>query len=140
MPLFHMYFLKSAKSISNPAMNMIYKSPTVPKRTILLSLAIRFSPKGPTTTPAMINPIRCGMRILFNNIGENRMINKMSEKINTGLLSGKLNSRIRKSIILLILLLFYYFLVNNFAMFLPISSSFSIGPANEGLFKSTASL
>jgi hypothetical protein len=38
--------------------------------------------------PAMMSPIRCGIRSLFRIIGAKRIIKSINAKINTGLSSG----------------------------------------------------
>jgi hypothetical protein len=47
---------------------------------------------GPIIAPAMISPIRCGILNLFRMIGAKRIINRISEKSNTGLVRGKVSS------------------------------------------------
>jgi hypothetical protein len=46
------------------------------------------NPCGPTATPAIIRPMRCGIRILFRSRGAKRIINSINEKINTESCSG----------------------------------------------------
>ena len=92
--LLELFFLKSAISISSPAKNIIYGRPTVPKSTILLSLAMKLNPKGPMIIPAMIRPMRCGMDNLFNSKGTNNMINRIRAKIRTGSDNGKVNPKV----------------------------------------------
>jgi hypothetical protein len=59
---------------------------------MLMSRAIRLNPFGPIRAPAIINPIRCGIRNLFKIIGANKMMNSIKENNNTGFLSGKVKS------------------------------------------------
>jgi hypothetical protein len=49
--------------------------------------------------PAIISPIRCGILNLFRMIGAKRIINRISEKSNTGLVRGKVSSNRFSSII-----------------------------------------
>ena len=44
--------------------------------------------------PAMINPSKWGIFILFRRIGENSMINSIIKNFNTGLVKGKFNSKV----------------------------------------------
>ncbi|EPR71889.1 hypothetical protein ADIWIN_3087 [Winogradskyella psychrotolerans RS-3] len=97
--LFLLFFLKSARSISKPARNIIYNSPAVPERIILLSLSIRFIPFGPMTAPAIISPRRWGIFILFRIIGANRIITNINKNFNTGFVSGKDVSKMFSTII-----------------------------------------
>ena len=46
------------------------------------------------TAPAIINPIKSGIFRRCNSIGASRIINKITEKISTGLVNGKLNANI----------------------------------------------
>lgn len=87
--LFPEFFLNSATSISILDRNMIYRSPTVPKRSILASRAIKLKPLGPMMIPAIISPISGGMDILFRRMGEKRIMNRINEKIMTGFCNGK---------------------------------------------------
>ena len=86
------FCLNSCMSISKPAKNMMYCKPTVPNKMILISRAIKFKPFGPIIAPAIIKPIRCGIRNLFKTIGANKMMNSIKENNNTGFLSGKVKS------------------------------------------------
>ncbi|MNT12365.1 hypothetical protein D3C86_1744480 [compost metagenome] len=48
----------------------------------------QFNPCGPMTTPEIIKPIIPGTLIERNKIGDNKIINKTSAKMSTGLFKG----------------------------------------------------
>ena len=50
--------------------------------------------------PAIIKPINFGILMLFNNIGLNKMMNRIKEKSRTGLLKGKEKSKALNAIII----------------------------------------
>jgi hypothetical protein len=50
---------------------------------------MRLKPFGPTITPEMIKPIIAGIFNFLRTIGDNKMMNKISEKIKTGFFKGK---------------------------------------------------
>jgi len=56
-----------------------------------------FNPCGPMITPEMISPIIPGIFSFLSKMGDRRIINKIKEKISTGLIRGKLNSCIKCS-------------------------------------------
>jgi hypothetical protein len=92
--LLYFVVLNSFKFNSKPARNIIYKSPIVPRRIILLSNAIRFKPFGPIIIPDIIIPTMPGILNLFRIIGENNIINNTIANITTGLEKGKCTSGI----------------------------------------------
>ena len=71
-------------SISSPARNMRYSSPTCPKMLNELSRSRILRPKGPTATPATIMPMICGIFNLFNATGASRMMTSTIRNILTG--------------------------------------------------------
>ena len=75
-------------SSSKPAMNIIYSNPIVENKSIADVFSKTFNPCGPINTPEMINPMIPGILSFFNTIGDNRMINKINEKINIGFFRG----------------------------------------------------
>ena len=92
--LFLVFFLKSTKSISSPAKNIMYNNPAVPESIIPSSRRIKFTPFGPINAPAIINPNKAGILILFNKIGVNNMITRIIKNFNTGFVNGKVVSKI----------------------------------------------
>jgi len=98
--LLALFFLNSAKSISKPARNIIYNKPAVPDRIILLSLNNTLNPLGPITAPAIISPRIGGILILFNIIGADSIIISITKKVSTGLVKGKVVSKIFNKIII----------------------------------------
>jgi hypothetical protein len=56
------------------------------------------NPRGPMMAPAIISPIRCGIRNLLRTIGAKRMIKSMIENIRTGLFSGSEKSVILRNV------------------------------------------
>jgi hypothetical protein len=87
--------LNSFKSNSRPAINIIYRSPIVEKRSIAEFCSRIFKLWGPIITPDMINPIIPGILNRLSSIGESRIINSINENINTGFVSGRENSCIK---------------------------------------------
>jgi hypothetical protein len=67
----------------------MYNNPIVPKRIILLSIARRLKPCGPTSIPEMIRPTIPGILNLLSTIGESKIMNNTIAKITTGLENGK---------------------------------------------------
>ena len=63
---------------------MIYNSPIVENRSTAEFFSRILKPYGPIITPAIISPIIPGIFNLFSRIGDNRIINKISENISTG--------------------------------------------------------
>jgi hypothetical protein len=61
----------------------------------MLASEINWNPFGPIITPEMINPINPGTLNLLKIMGENRMINRRSEKVRIGFSNGNLNSPIK---------------------------------------------
>jgi len=92
--LFLVFFLKSTKSISSPAKNIMYNNPAVPESIIPSSRRIKFTPFGPINAPAIIKPNRAGILILFNKIGVNNIITRINKNFNTGFVKGKVVSKI----------------------------------------------
>ena len=117
--LFHLFFLKSPKSISSPAKNIIYSNPAVPERMILLSLNTRLNPLGPITAPAIINPNKWGILNLFSNNGAANIIIRINKNFNTGSVNGKV---ILASIIGII-----YILYNHIFPYSSICAKKSVG-------------
>ncbi len=70
---------------------MMYSSPTVPNRIKLELRCSRFSPFGPTTTPARIIPMMPGTRSFRSSSGTRRMISRISENTRTGPWKGSSN-------------------------------------------------
>src|SRR5690606_11283869 len=87
--------LKSFMSISSPERNMMYNSPAVPERMMLLSRARRFSPKGPMMTPEMIIPNKWGSLSLSETIGTIKMTSRMTMNLRTGSVKGNDMSMIK---------------------------------------------
>jgi hypothetical protein len=91
--LLFLYFLNSFMSSSNPAINMIYSKPMVennltdPSDSSSFS-PIKLNPFGPIITPEIIRPMIEGILIFLSRIGDNRMMKRISEKINTGFFKG----------------------------------------------------
>ena len=83
------FFLTLSKSISKPARNMIYSSPTLPKSSNELSRSKMFRPCSPISMPASTIPMMCGMRSLPIMMGANRMISSTTKNISVGLVMGK---------------------------------------------------
>jgi hypothetical protein len=102
--LFHLFFLKSPMSISNPAKNMMYKSPVVPLTTMLLSLDNTLNPLGPMMAPAMIRPNKCGTFILLSKRGALRIMTKTNRNFRTGSSIGRLREFMLRNIIVIILM------------------------------------
>jgi hypothetical protein len=80
--------LKSRKSISNPAKNMMYNKPI--EANILTAASISNKPKPcvPTAMPARINPTILGTRMMRKSIGASNMMNNKSANCSTGSLIG----------------------------------------------------
>jgi hypothetical protein len=76
----------------------MYNSPTCPKRVKALVRSITPNPRGPIIAPAIISPIRWGIRNLLRTIGAKRIINRMMENIRTGLFSGSEKSVILRNV------------------------------------------
>ena len=89
------FALNSFISSSRPAINMMYNKPMVENKLMAEFFSSMFRPSGPMITPEMIKPIIPGIFSFFNTMGESRMINRISEKINIGFCKGNLNSDIR---------------------------------------------
>src|SRR5690606_10774777 len=87
--------LKSFMSISSPDRNMMYNSPAVPERMMLLSRAKRFSPKGPMTIPETIIPNKCGSLSFSDMMGTINMTSRMTMNLRTGSVKGKDMSMIK---------------------------------------------
>jgi hypothetical protein len=80
--------LNSFKSSSNPAINIMYNNPIVENKSIALLFSKIFNPEGPIITPDIINPIIPGIFNFLRTIGESKIIERTSEKINIGLDKG----------------------------------------------------
>ena len=96
--LLFLFFLKSFKSISRPAINIMYNKPTVPNRTMLELLNNKLNPWGPTKTPAIINPIIPGNFSFFANKGAERIIISTRAKTSTGSFKGNSNETFNNGI------------------------------------------
>jgi hypothetical protein len=60
------------------------------------------NPYGPIITPAIIKPTIPGMLIFLSRMGDNKIMNKSNERINTGFCNGNSNSSkkcLKKSVI-----------------------------------------
>lgn len=83
------FFLTLSRSISSPARNMIYSSPTLPKSSNDESRVRMSSPFCPITMPANTMPMMCGIRSLPMMMGANNMIISTTKNISVGLVIGK---------------------------------------------------
>ena len=83
------FFLTLSISISKPARNMMYNSPTLPNNSNELSRSNRCSPCSPMSTPASTIPMMCGMRSLPMMMGASRMMSSTTKNISVGLVMGK---------------------------------------------------
>jgi hypothetical protein len=76
---------------------MIYNKPIKENNSIASLFAMILKPKGPMITPEIINPIIPGILNLRRSTGDNKMMNKITEKTKIKLLKGNLNSLIKWS-------------------------------------------
>jgi hypothetical protein len=95
-----LFFLKSTKSISRPARNIMYNKPAVPDNIILLSRKRRLNPFGPIIAPATMSPSIGGIFSLLNIIGVDKIIISITRNFNIGLVKGKDVSKIFSKIII----------------------------------------
>jgi hypothetical protein len=66
----------------------MYNNPIVENKSIALLFSKIFNPEGPIITPDIINPIIPGIFNFLRTIGESKIIERTSEKINIGLDKG----------------------------------------------------
>ena len=91
------FFFTLSRSISSPARNMMYSSPTLPNSSKESSRSRMFSPCSPMAMPASTMPMMWGMRSLPITIGANRIISSTTKKMSVGLSMGKYEERFSMS-------------------------------------------
>ena len=117
--LFELFCLNVLRSISNPAWNIIYKIPTLPKSSKLASLDSMFNPWGPNSVPARINPMMWGILNRLR-IGAHKMITITNRNMAIGSVKGKVG--IKSSMYFMSLL---FEVENWWTWFLPLIFDFS---------------